>query len=78
MPDASYELKALGEDSDRRSVTAVAVFHGTHTVDAGTGEPTGKAVASDYVYLMDFDGDKIRHMTKVWNDGFALRQLGWA
>jgi hypothetical protein len=27
---------------------------------------------------MDFDGDKIRHMTKVWNDGITMRQLGWA
>jgi hypothetical protein len=27
---------------------------------------------------MDFDGDKIRHMTKIWNDGITLRQLGWA
>jgi len=25
---------------------------------------------------MDFDGDRIRHMTKIWNDGFTLRQLG--
>ena len=22
--------------------------------------------------------DKIRHMTKIWNDGHTLRQLGWA
>jgi hypothetical protein len=27
---------------------------------------------------MDFDGDKIRHLTKIWNDGITLRQLGWA
>jgi hypothetical protein len=27
---------------------------------------------------MDFDGDKIRHMTKIWNDGITMRQLGWA
>jgi hypothetical protein len=27
---------------------------------------------------MDFDGDRIRHMTKIWNDGFTLRQLGWS
>jgi len=26
---------------------------------------------------MDFEGDRIRHMTKIWNDGFAMRQLGW-
>jgi hypothetical protein len=28
--------------------------------------------------VMDFDGDKIRHMTKIWNDGLTMRQLGWA
>jgi hypothetical protein len=27
---------------------------------------------------MEFDGDKIRHMTKIWNDGHSLKQLGWA
>jgi len=27
---------------------------------------------------MDFDGDRIRHMTKIWNDGISLQQLGWA
>jgi len=27
---------------------------------------------------MQFEGDKIRHMTKIWNDGISLKQLGWA
>jgi hypothetical protein len=26
---------------------------------------------------MQFDGDRIRHMTKIWNDGISLQQLGW-
>ena len=26
---------------------------------------------------MEFDGDRIRHMTKVWNDVMSLQQLGW-
>jgi hypothetical protein len=29
------------------------------------------------VYVMDFDGDRIRHLTKIWNDGISLTQLGW-
>ena len=37
--------------------------------------PTGKRVQADYVYVMDFDGDRIRHMTKIWNDGISLKQL---
>jgi hypothetical protein len=28
--------------------------------------------------VMQFDGDKIGHMTKIWNAGMALRELGWA
>jgi len=32
---------------------------------------------SDYVFVMEFEGDRIRHMTKIWNDVFAMRQLGW-
>jgi len=27
---------------------------------------------------MQFDGDRIKHMTKIWNDTISLRQLGWA
>jgi hypothetical protein len=27
---------------------------------------------------MEFAGDKIRHMTKIWNAGWAMKELGWA
>jgi hypothetical protein len=46
---------------------------------------TGKGwgVCRDYchpeaTFSAQFDGDRIRHMTKIWNDGFSLKQLGWA
>jgi len=78
IPDGRYELKSWGVDETRNNVTAAAVFHGTQTGEGGPGGPTGKTVAADYVYVMDFDGGKIRHMTKVWNDVHSLRQLGWA
>ena len=78
IPNGHYELKSFAEDVENGNVTAAAVFHGTHTVDAGTGGPTGKTVAADYVYVMDFEGGKIRHMTKIWNDVHSLKQLGWA
>jgi hypothetical protein len=35
-------------------------------------------LSTDYVYVIEFDGDKIRRMTKIWNAGWALRQVGWA
>ena len=78
IPDGRYELKFLAEDEARQCVSAFAVFHGTQTGPGGPGEPTGKTVASDYVYAMQFNGENISHMTKIWNDGIALRELGWA
>lgn len=77
LPDARYELKSFATDDQRANVTAYAVFSGTHTGEGGP-PPTGKRTSSDYVYSMDFDGDKIRHMTKIWNAGWAMKELGWA
>ena len=79
MPDGGYELKSWGVDEGNNSVLGFAVFTGTHTGDGGPVPPTGKRVAADYVYVMDFnDEGKIRHMTKIWNDGHTLKQVGWA
>lgn len=78
IPDGHYEMTSFAEDAERGNVIGAAVFHGTHTVDAGTGAPTGKTVAADYVYVMDFEGGKISHMVKIWNDVHSLKQLGWA
>lgn len=77
IPDGHYELKAFAVDHERGQVIAAAVFHGTHTGDGGPVAATGKAVSTDYAYIMRFDGDKIRHMTKIWNDAHAMRQAGW-
>jgi len=78
IPDGHYELKAFALDEARASVVAFATFKGTHRGAGGPVPPTGKSVSADYVYVMEFDGDKIRHLTKVWNAGWSLRELGWA
>ena len=78
VPDGSYELRSLAVDSERHNVAAYGVFRGTHTGEGGPVPPTGKKVEADYVYVMQFDGDRIRHMTKIWNDGISMKQLGWA
>ncbi len=78
VPDGRYELRCFAADDARNCVAAYAVFHGTHTGPDGPVEPTGKSVAADYVYAMQFDGDRIQHMTKIWNDTVSLEQLGWA
>ncbi|MEM8595706.1 MAG: nuclear transport factor 2 family protein [Pseudomonadota bacterium] len=78
LPDGRYELKGFAADTDRGVVMAFAAFHGTHTGDGGPMAPTGRSTVSDYVYAMAFADGKITHMTKIWNDGHALRELGWA
>jgi predicted ester cyclase len=77
VPDGRYELRAFAVDEERNSVTAFAVFRGTHTAEGGPVPPTGKSIEADYVYVMEFNDDKIRHMTKIWNDVHSLRQVGW-
>lgn len=78
LPDGTATVRAFAVDEARYNVVVFGVFRGTHTGVGGPVPPTGKTAEADYVYVMDFDGDKIRHMTKIWNDGITLRQLGWA
>ncbi len=77
VPDGHYEVRSFAVDEDRNNVAAYSVFRGTHTGEGGPVPPTGKQVEADYVYIMEFEGDLIRHMTKVWNDVVSLKQLGW-
>lgn len=77
MPDARYEVKSFAVDEQRHNVAAFGVFRATHSAAGGPVAPTGKTVEADYVYVMEFDGDQIKHMTKIWNDAHSLKQLGW-
>jgi len=54
------------------------VFHATHTGQGGPVPPTGRSMSTDYVYVMQFEGEKIAHMTKIWNAELALKEIGWA
>jgi ketosteroid isomerase-like protein len=73
-----YIITSIATDEARSTVVATAEFLGTHAEEGGPVAPTGKSVLSDYAYVMRFDGDKICHLTKIWNDGYALRELGWS
>jgi hypothetical protein len=77
IPDMRPDIRGFGVDDGRNTAVVYSVVHGTQSGD-GPVPPTGKTLAADYVYAMEFDGDKIRHMTKIWNDVHSLRQLGWA
>ena len=78
LPDARYELRSFATDAPRNNVIAYGVFTGTHTGAGGPVPPTGKKVNADYVYVMQFAGGKISHLTKIWNSNISLQQLGWA
>ncbi|HCR9779044.1 ester cyclase [Pseudomonas aeruginosa] len=78
LPDAHYQLQSVAIDEKQQTVIAFAQFLGTHT---GIGEPvpaTGKALVSDYVFVMKMKDGKVSHVTKIWNDHHAALQLGWA
>jgi predicted ester cyclase len=77
IPDGRYAVQSFATDERRGNVCAYGVFSGTHSGEGGPCLPTGKSTITDYVYVMQFDGDKIRHMTKIWNAGWAMRELGW-
>ena len=78
IPDGRYELKSFAVDEARNNVSAYGVFRGTQSGPGGPVPPTGKKVEADYVYVMNFEGDRIKHMTKIWNDVHTLKQAGWA
>ena len=78
FPGARYEVKSFATDAARNNVAAYAVFHATHTGPGGPVPPTGRSMSTDYVYVMQFEGEKIVHMTKIWNAGLALRDIGWS
>ena len=63
LPDGHYEVKSFATDDIRNNVAAYGVFHATHTGPGGPVPPTGRRTNTDYVYVMQFEGDKIVHMT---------------
>jgi predicted ester cyclase len=77
IPDGRAELKFIAADEARNSVAAFAIFHGTQTGEGGPVAPTGNSITADYVYHMEFEGNRIKHITKIWNDTISLQQLGW-
>jgi hypothetical protein len=62
---------------ERFCTTATVETTGT-TLQGGPVHPTGLKISTNYVYIMQFDGDRIAHMTTAWNAGLALKDLGWA
>jgi predicted ester cyclase len=77
IPNGSYAIRSFATDEARGNVFAYGIFSGTHSGEGGPWPPTGKTMHTDYVYVTEFAGGKIRHMTKICNSGWAVRELGW-
>jgi hypothetical protein len=77
LPNGSYEVKSFATDAERNDVTAYGRLF-RHSYRPRPVLPTDKSTWTDYVYVMQFTGDKISHMTKIWHSGLALKELGWA
>jgi predicted ester cyclase len=78
VPVGSYEVKSFATDDERNNVCAYGVFSGTHSAEAGPMPPTGNSTRTDYVDVMEFKDGKISYMTKIWNAGWAIKELGWS
>ena len=60
------------------NVVTRVTWEGTHTAEFMGIPATGKSLSFEVVRIDRFEGDKIAHMTKIWNSGAALKELGWA
>ena len=51
-----------------------------HMREAGPPIPaTNRETNTDYCYIVKMDADhKVESLTKVWNDGNAFKDFGWA
>ena len=76
MPDCDYDIKSLTVHEWSKHVSFFAVFSGTHTGEGGP-PPTGLKGTVDYVYVLEFSENKIKHATKVWNPHYFFKQIGW-
>ena len=78
MPDGSYEVKSVATDTERNKRRCLRCLFGYSYRSRSSVRADRQKTTSDYVYVMQFTGDKISHMTKIWHSGMALKELGWA
>lgn len=78
-PGATYDTHAFAWDDERNVAVFVATYNARHTGEGGPVPPTNKEAHSEYVYTLFMNDDgKVERVVKIWNDGWAMKQLGWA
>ena len=77
-PGSTYDLHLSSFDEATRTAVFFATYHARHSGPGGPVEPTNKETHSHYVYFLSMSAeDKVERMVKVWNAGWAMRELGW-
>lgn len=75
---SSYCLNASAYDEVARTALFYGTFTARHVGEGGPVPPTGRETNTHYVYIFTMDADdRIATMVKVWNAGWAMRELGW-
>lgn len=79
VPGYTYDVHYCAWDENTKTAMYFATFHATHTGPGGPVEPTNKTMHANYTYCAVMNEDnKITEMTKVWNDGYSMTEIGWA
>lgn len=79
-PDCKPTVHNIAWDSTKKTALLYATYHAKHTGTGGPMEATNKETNTHYCYIvmMDATTNKCTSFTKVWNDGYCLKELGWA
>ena len=77
VPDFRHEVLSVGVDPEHQRVLVHYLIRGTHTGEGLPVPPTGKSMETNCVLVLHFEGDRIRHAVKVWNDHDMRKQVGW-
>ena len=79
LAGATYTLHAESFDENTRTAMFFGTYHATHVGEGAPIPPTKKTTNSHYVYALKMsDNNKVVEMTKIWNDRWCFRELGWA
>lgn len=77
VPDFRHEPLSVGVDERQQRVLIHYRIRGTHSGEGLPVPPTGKGFESYSVIVLHFQGDRIHHVDKVWNDHSVMQQAGW-
>ncbi|CAB9505046.1 expressed unknown protein [Seminavis robusta] len=74
----SVDARDIGYDEEDNAIVYAATITATHTGEGMPFPPTNMTTISDYAYWALLDDDyKIVSVKKIWNDFYAMTELGW-